>query len=175
MDDFDWTFDRSTPAQLLAIFTDPNFLADFAAAIPVAQHHADFDRDGEHLTVILRWQFPTDHVPSMFRQFVPAEVKLDWQTTWNTADSVAISGIFDAVSKDPAVTFNGRIKITPTAEGATAWHVSGDVQAQRRGFIPASLVARALESLFHSVLTDQRTVAESWLGIDPAGRPVDQH
>ena len=163
--EFKWIFPGSDPHQLLGIFTDKEFLADFAREIPVAEHRAEIIRHAPgDVETVLFWTIATNHVPAVFRPFVPSKVNLEWRTRWSGRDTAAIRGSFNAKSPNPACTFAGVTSIDANDEGASVWKLKGPVTAKRRGLLSGNFIASHLVDLFRAVLKDQAGVAERQLG-----------
>ena len=67
---------QAGPTDGLDLFTDLDFLRDYATELGVTSHEADVSRIGDSRSVTLRLVAPTDEVPSIFKSLVGPEITI---------------------------------------------------------------------------------------------------
>jgi hypothetical protein len=73
---------QAGPTDGLDLFTDLDFLRDYATELGVTSHEADVSRIGDSRSVTLRLVAPTDEVPSIFKSLVGPEITITDRRSW---------------------------------------------------------------------------------------------
>jgi len=106
---------QAGPTDGLDLFTDLDFLRDYATELGVTSHEADVSRIGDSRSVTLRLVAPTDEVPSIFKSLVGPEITITDRRSWepDSAGGYRSPLLVEATAKGRTVTISGLLSLIP--------------------------------------------------------------
>ena len=145
------------PVELLAVLTDPTFLAARGAKFG-ANGEAVVQRSGDAVTVTTPRQLPLDQVPSAFRGFVGSGSIT--QKDELTVNGDAVSGTWSIDAGGAPVKISGTHDIAPAAAGST-YTVTALVKASVP-FIGGAIESQ-VASYLKKLILEEHQFAADWI------------
>lgn len=154
----------ATPAEVLAVISDPVFLAYSSEQAKMQLLDADVNKlESGAVTMVIRRSAQNDIIPPTFRSFVGAQIELRQTEAWAEpipADSPERFGTFDLEITGAPVRIAGRVKLSQTPLGSSLVY-SGDVNASVPLF--GATIEKAVGEAIVKVLESEERLIESWL------------
>lgn len=100
----------------VSVLTDDEFVAAFAAEIPVTLLDSSTVPSSDGIHQRMRCEFATDRfdLPSAVRRFVPTMVRLDWHQFWASLDAQRAESELDVRTHGhPSARVKGRVELSP--------------------------------------------------------------
>jgi hypothetical protein len=153
---------QAGPTDVLDLFTDLDFLRDYATELGVTSHEADVSRIGDSRSVTLRLVAPTDEVPSIFKSLVGPEITITDRRSWepDSAGGYRSPLLVEATAKGRTVAISGLLSLIPDG-CASSFTALADVSLKVR-FI-GGLAKGAVAALGTDSMQYQTKVLYRWL------------